>query len=219
MIVDISVPLRSPMPTWPGSVGLRLTQTQSIAAGGAANVSRLDTDVHMGTHVDAPWHFLAKGATAETLPLDELIGPAWVCHLPGIPSVTASDLEAAAIPAGTRRLLLRTENSERWATETTFRPDFVALTVDAARWIVERGIYLVGNDYLSIQRFHDGPETHRVLLEARVILLEGIDLAGVAPGLWELLCLPLRLVGADGAPARAVLRREAPAEDPADGRR
>lgn len=216
MIVDISVPLRSGMPTWPGSVGLTLTQTQSLAAGGPANVSRLDTDVHMGTHVDAPWRFLASGATVETLALDELIGPAWVAHLPGIPAVTASALEAADIPAGTRRLLLRTDNSERWATETTFRPDFVALTLDAARWIVDRGIRLIGNDYLSVQRFHDGPETHRLLLDARVILLEGIDLAGVAPGPWELICLPLRLVGADGAPARAVLRRGVLAEDAAD---
>jgi arylformamidase len=83
----------------------------------------------------------------------------------------------------------------------------VALTLDAARWIVDRGIRLVGNDYLSVQRFHDGPDTHRVLLEARTVLLEGINLAGVAPGAWELICLPLRLVGADGAPARAVLRR------------
>jgi arylformamidase len=216
MIVDISVPLRSPMPTWPGSVGLTLTQTQSIAAGGAANVSRLDTDVHMGTHVDAPSHFLANGATVETLQLDELIGPAWVSHLPGIQAVTASDLQAADIPAGTRRLLLCTDNSQRWAAETSFRSDFVALTLDAARWIVDRGIRLIGNDYLSVQRFHDGPETHRLLLDARVILLEGIDLAGVAPGLWELLCLPLRLVGADGAPARAVLRRGVPGEAPAN---
>lgn len=216
MIVDISVPLRSRMPTWPGSVGLTLTQTQSIAGGSVANVSRLDTDVHMGTHVDAPWHFLANGATVETIPLDELIGPAWVSHLPGIQAVTASDLDAAGIPAGTRRLLLRTENSEHWATETRFRSDFVALTLDAARWIVDRGIGLIGNDYLSVQRFHDGPETHRLLLDARVILLEGLDLAGVPPGPWELICLPLRLVGADGAPARAVLCRGVLAEAAAD---
>jgi arylformamidase len=215
MIVDISLPLRSKMPTWPGSVGLTLTQTQSIASGGQANVSRLDTDVHMGTHVDAPRHFLADGATVEAMALDHLIGPAWVSHLPGIQAVTASDLEAADIPAGTRRLLLRTENSVRWATDTEFRSDFVALTGDAARWVVDRGIRLVGIDYLSVQRFDDGPETHRILLEACVIVLEGLNLAGVTPGAWELICLPLRLVGADGAPSRAVLRRvsdEAPAD-------
>jgi arylformamidase len=208
-LVDISVPLREGMPTWPGSVGLRVTRTKTIAGGGTANVSRLDTDVHMGTHVDAPWHFLAHGATVETMPLEELIGPAWVAHLPEREAITAADLEAAAIPLDTRRLLLRTDNSARWSNETAFRDDFVALTLDAAHWIVGRGIRLIGNDYLSVQRFHDGPETHRVLLGARVILLEGINLAGVDPGAWELLCLPLRLVGADGAPARAVLRREA----------
>jgi arylformamidase len=207
-VIDISLPLHSQMPAWPGSPGLTLIATQRMEDGGAANVSRLDTDVHMGTHVDAPWHFLADGPTVETLALEDLIGQAWVAHLPGTRAVTARDLDEAGVPTGTRRLLLRTDNSELWARqETAFRPDFVALTLDAARWIVDRGIRLVGNDYLSVQRFHDGPDTHRVLLEARTVLLEGINLAGVPPGAWELICLPLRLVGADGAPARAVLRR------------
>jgi arylformamidase len=218
-LVDISVPLRSTMPTWPGSVGLTLTQTQTIAGGADANVSRLDTDVHMGTHVDAPWHFLPDGATVEHMALGDLIGPAWVAYLPGIQAVTASDLNAAGIPAGTRRLLLHTDNSERWGTETEFHADFVALTADAARWIVDRGIRLIGNDYLSVQRFHDGPETHRLLLDAGVILLEGLNLAGVTAGCWELICLPLKLVGADGAPARAVLGRGVLAEAPAGDRR
>ena len=187
---------------------MRLAQTQSIAAGGSANVSLLIADVHVGTHVDAPLHFIEGGAAVETLPLDNLMGAAWVAHLPGVDAVTAADLEQAGIPSGTRRLLLRTDNSDLWAQEAQFRPDFVALTLDAARWVVERGIRLIGNDYLSVQRFHDGPETHQVLLNAGVILLEGINLASVVPGEWELICLPLRLVGADGAPARAVLRRE-----------
>jgi arylformamidase len=205
--IDISVPLRSEMPTWPGSVGLKLTRTLSLDHGDTANVSRLDTDVHMGTHVDAPRHFLPNGATVETMSLDDLIGPAWVAHLPGIYSVNATDLDAAGIPVETRRLLLRTENSDRWELDSTFRSDYVALTLDAARWIVARGIRLIGIDYLSVQRFEDGAETHRILLGKAVILLEGLNLAGVAPGGWELICLPLRLVGADGAPARAVLRR------------
>lgn len=206
-LVDISVVLSPRMPTWPGSVGLRVTPTQRIADGDPVNVSRLDADVHMGTHVDAPWHFLADGATIDALPLHDFVGPAWVAHFPENPSVSADDLERAGIPDGTARLLLKTQNSERWHVDTAFREDFVALTLDAAQWIVDRGMRLIGNDYLSVQRYHDGPATHRVLLAAKVIVLEGINLAGVAPGAWELLCLPLRLVGIEGAPARAVLRR------------
>lgn len=179
-----------------------------LEAGNQANVSRLDCDVHVGTHVDAPWHFLKNGATVEQLPLDILIGPAIVAYLPGASAITASDLADLALPTGTKRLLLRTSNSELWAAGVTeFRTDYVALTADAARWVVDQSIYLIGVDYLSVQRYEDDPLTHQILLEAGVIILEGLNLAGVRPGVYELICLPIHLVGADGAPARVVLRR------------
>lgn len=196
------------MPTWPGSVGLRLKRTQRLEAGDSANVSRLDCDVHVGTHVDAPWHFVENGHTVEQLSLDGLIGPAVVAYLPEVSKITAGDLDGLGLPFGTRRLLLRTRNSELWAARVTkFKKDYVALTADAAHWVVEQTIRLIGVDYLSVQRYADSPLVHQTLLKASVIILEGLNLAGVQPGGYELVCLPLKLVGAEGAPARAVLVR------------
>ena len=206
-IIDISVPLRPQMPTWPGSVGFQLMRTMCLEAGDSANVSRLDCDLHVGTHVDAPWHFVEDGSTVEQLPLDSLIGPAIVAYLPKVDAITAGDLAALGLSSGAKRLLLRTRNSELWAAGVTeFRKDYAALTPDAARWVVDHGIRLIGVDYLSVQRYDDSPLTHQILLEAGVIILEGLNLAGVQPGAYELICLPLCLVGAEGAPARAVLR-------------
>jgi len=207
-IIDVSVPLHAELPTWPGSAGILLRPIKRMAVGDLENVSRLDCDVHAGTHVDAPWHFVEGGHTAEQLPLDVLIGPAFVAFLPETSAITANDLDGLALPAGTERLLLRTRNSELWAEGVTeFREDYVALTADAARWVVDQGIRLIGVDYLSVQRYGDSPVTHQILLGAGVVILEGLNLATVEPGSYELLCLPLRLVGADGAPARAVLRK------------
>jgi arylformamidase len=195
------------MPTWPNSVGLRLTRTMSLEDGGTANVSRLDCDVHMGTHVDAPWHFLRDGLTVDQMSLDVLIGPAMVAYLPAAGAVTPAELADLHLPSGTKRLLLRTRNSELWAAGVTeFKKDYVALTVDAARWVANRGIRLVGVDYLSVQRYEDDPLTHQILMKAGVFVVEGLNLAGVEPGSYELICLPIRLVGADAAPVRAVLR-------------
>lgn len=205
-IIDISVALRSDMPVWPGSVGFRLSRTQRLESGDPTNVSRLDCDVHVGTHVDAPLHFIEGGASIEQLPLEILCGPAVVADLTRADSITADDLAALSLPEDTTRLLLKTRNSALWERKQSFDADYVALTIDAAKWIVKRGIRLVGIDYLSVQRYYNGPETHQILLEAEVVTIEGLNLAGVAAGDYELICLPLKLVGAEGAPARTVLR-------------
>jgi arylformamidase len=179
-----------------------------MAKGDNNNVSRLECGVHTGTHVDAPWHFLEEGSTVERLPLDVMIGEAFVAYLPQADVVTAETLTGLALPTGTTRLLLRTRNSELWERGVTeFREDFVALTSDAVHWLVDQGIRLIGVDYLSVHRHGDGPLIHQILLRAGVVIVEGLNLAGVEPGKYELICLPLRLNGADGAPARAVLRR------------
>jgi arylformamidase len=195
------------MPVWPDSTGFRLLRTQSLENGDPSNVSRLDCDVHTGTHIDAPRHFLKNGATVEQLPLDTLIGPAIVAYLPNVTEIAASDMAALSLPDGTKRLLLKTSNSALWAKQQGFDTGFVGLTADAAKWIVERGISLVGVDYLSVQKYGDGPETHLILLGAEVVILEGIDLSGAEAGQYELICLPLKITGAEGAPARAVLRQ------------
>jgi arylformamidase len=207
-IIDVSVPLREGMVVWPGSTGFRLRQTMCLERGDTANVSQLDCDVHIGTHVDAPRHFLKDGATVEQLPMDILIGPAVLAYLPEVHTITVSVLNDLVLPAGTKRLLLRTSNSELWAAAgvSEFREDFVALTDDAAQWVVTHDIRLIGVDYLSVQRYEDNPGVHQILLGQGVIIIEGLNLSNVLPGSYELICLPLKLVGAEGAPARAVLR-------------
>jgi arylformamidase len=206
-IIDISVPLRNQMPTWPGSPGFHLVRWQSMDNGDAVNGSRLDCDVHVGTHIDAPFHLLPSGITTDQLPLEALIGKAFVAHMPHLKTITAEDLNILGIPDETTRLLFHTDNSKLWRIEKEeFYPNFVALTADAAHWIVERGIILVGVDYLSVQLYEDGPETHRILLQNEIIIVEGLNLSGINAGFYELICLPLRIVGAEATPARAVLR-------------
>ena len=213
-IIDVTLTLRPDLAAWPDSAEFRLTPTMRISAGEGYNVSKLEFDLHMGTHVDAPWHCMEHGRTVENLPVDVLIGPACVAHLPDPQIITASDLESLAMPPDTRRLLLRTRNSELWRKGIPeFREDYVALAVDAAQWVVDRGIALIGVDYLSVEPFDHGPLAHRMLLAAEVVILEGLDLSAVEPGLYELLCLPMKIGGADGAPARAVLRPFPPASE------
>jgi arylformamidase len=206
-IIDISVPISSTMPVWPGNAPVILEKTSSMDAGAHDNVSRLACGVHTGTHVDAPHHFLNNHCTVETLSLEVLTGPSWVAHLPdSVDLVTATALEQAGIPSGTERLLLRTRNSKLWANqEQEFHPAFVGISVDGAEWLVKSGIKLVGIDYLSVAPYKQGTPTHRILLQASMILLEGIDLSSVDTGLYDLYCLPLKLVGSDGAPARTIL--------------
>ena len=207
-IIDISVPLQSDMPIWPGSQDLCLKSLMSIENGDQTNVSRLDLDVHAGTHVDAPLHYIMGGASVEQMSLDILLGPAFILYLPQVDIITADTLSASSIPEGTERLLLRTKNSEFWNTPPAeFRTDYAALTEDAAKWIVEHGIRLIGIDYLSVQCYNDNSETHEILLGANVIIIEGLNLTDIVPGHYELICLPLRLVGSEGAPARVVLRQ------------
>ncbi len=208
-IYDISLTLSPSLPIWPGDPPFQLTRELDLARGDVATVSRLNCSAHVGTHVDAPAHFLLGGNGAETLDLDILIGPAWVAEVPGtVTALTAAALEALKIPTGITRLLFRTRNSEYWQTpDPTFHQEFVAVTADGAAWLIDRGILLVGIDYLSIAPFSDGIEPHQILLAAGVIPLEGLNLSAIEPGPYQLICLPLKLQGGDGAPARAVLIR------------
>ena len=205
--LDISLGISPDLPHWPGSPRIELSRRRDMDRGDPVNDSTLLCGVHSGTHVDAPLHFLADGTDVTQLSLDALIGPAVVATLPDVEFITASDLEALNLPADTQRLLLHTRNSEFWRRgDPEFHTDFAALTVDAAEWVVARGIRLIGVDYLSVQIFGGDPQTHIALLQAGVVIVEGLNLSGVAPGAYELICLPLKLVGAEGAPARAVLR-------------
>lgn len=203
-IFDVSVPIRDGMLHYAGNPPVHVTRVQSITAGDPANVSELDMGAHSGTHVDAPSHFLEGGAGAETLPLEILIGPAEVVDADA--ATTALDLMTVRNlelpPQGTERVLFKTRNSQLWDRDE-FTRDFVRLDEEAAAYMVERGARLLGIDYLSI----GDAAAHRVLLSAGVVCIEGLDLREIEPGSYELVCLPLKLAGSDGAPARAVLVR------------
>jgi arylformamidase len=209
-IHDLSLPIEPGLPTWPTSSGFSFRRAMDIAKGDPANVTELAMDVHTGTHVESALHFLPDGETLDQVPLDRFVGPAVVVQVHGA-SVTADALEALDVPLGTMRLLIKTANSARlvagWG---PFDPVYVALTRDAAAWVVERGIELVGIDHLSIQRYEDDGETHRILMRAGVLVLEGLNLGLVEPGDYTLVAAPLRLVGTEAAPVRAILLDPAP---------
>lgn len=183
------------MVTYPGDPEIRLERVKAIADGESANISKLDLGVHSGTHVDAPNHFIDGAAGVDELPLDVLNGP---CEV--VEAAALDEAAVRAVPEGAERVLFKTPNSELWA-QNTFPETFERLDGAAARALVERGVRLVGVDYLSV----GDEDAHHALLGAGVVPLEGLDLRGVEPGSYELHCLPLRLVGSDGAPARAIL--------------
>jgi arylformamidase len=203
--IDVTVPIRGGMLHWPGNPEVAVAQTEHLRRGDLATVSSLSLGVHTGTHVDAPVHFILNAAGVDTLPLDRLIGTARVLDMDEIGRIRPGDLEDRDIRAG-ERILFKTRNSRFWK-DRDFRPDYTCLTPEGARWIVERGVLTVGIDYLSVAPMDEAPETHRPLLAAGICVIEGLDLSAVEPGLYDLICLPLRLEGLDGAPARVVLRK------------
>jgi arylformamidase len=193
------------MVIWPGDPAVRIEPRLRIAHGDPVNVSELCLGSHTGTHVDPPFHFNDQGLTVDLVPLDLLIGRAWVCEVMCEGDVGVAALQGN-VPAGAIRLLLKTANSELWRREELqFSPDFVTLTVEAAHWMLEQGIRLLGVDALSLDRpGSEGFPVHRALLGAGMVVVEGLDLSSLHTGWYNLYCLPLKVTGGDGAPARAV---------------
>jgi arylformamidase len=209
-ILDISVPLNAELPVWPGDPQIVLERYRCISEGNASNDSRIACSVHAGTHVDAPAHFIENGATVDQLPLDILMGNAMVVELLNVDIITPETLESVTLPVEMKRVLFKTKNSTLWTDPTHhFNPDFVALSADAAKWLVHKGVRLVGVDYLSVQLYKDTePLTHQILLEAGVVIVEGLNLHKARQASYQLVCLPLKLTGSEGAPARAILIEE-----------
>jgi arylformamidase len=201
---DISLPIAQSTVVWPGDPPVRIAQSTHLDRGDEATVSHMSISVHTGTHVDAPCHYVRGGSGVEALDLHTLIGPALVVHVPQVRQLAAQLMEGLRIPPGTERLLFRTANSDTGAARV-LRKDFVALTLDGAEWLITRGVRLVGVDYLSVALYHVTARVHQVLLGAGVTVVEGLDLAATAPGTYELVCLPIKIAGSDGAPARAIL--------------
>jgi arylformamidase len=205
--IDISVPLRNGMVAWPGDAPFDRTNTSQMANGDACNLSQIFTTAHVGTHMDAPRHFLSDGAGMETMPIAATVGRARVIEIQDPEAIRASELERHHLAKG-ERVLFKTANSEQcWSTDY-FQKKYVYIQPEAAEYLAARGVQTVGIDYLSVGGFESGgPETHRILLQAGIWIIEGLMLEHVEPGEYELVCLPLKIVGGDGAPARAVLRK------------
>jgi arylformamidase len=205
--LDVSVSLAAGIPAYPGNPEFELQPIKRIAEGGSSNVSRLVLGTHTGTHVDAPRHFFDDGAGVDALPLDLLLGRARVVEISKRGGIGREDLAAAGLREDLR-VLLKTPNSALWQGGEGFHQDYTYLTEDGARYLVDQGVKVVGIDYLSVEQFKKaGAPAHRALLSQSVVIIEGLNLAEAEPGMYEMYCLPLRVAGGDGAPARVVLKR------------
>jgi arylformamidase len=204
-IYDISVPIRTGGLVYPGNPEIEIALQQAVAKGAGANVSIIRFGSHTGTHADAARHFFDDGQSVDLIPLERLIGPALLLSFPDdLRAIGAADLRKHDLK-GQTRILLRTRNSALLS-QKEFVPDYTYLAPDGAQYLVDNGVELVGIDYLSIEQFHSGHHmTHRTLLARSVVILEGLDLSVPPAGEYQLICLPLRIQGCDGAPARAVL--------------
>ncbi len=204
--LDATIPLRHGEVTWPGDPVTEVVRVAGPEFGTPAAFSRLAMSSHAGTHVDAPLHYLPEGAAADRMPLDACVGRARVIEVAGPGPISAADLRARA-PRRGERLLIRTRNSTAPdRNPASFRPDYVSLARDAAALLAALPVRLVGIDAPSIGAFEGGEETHRALLRAGIFIVEGLDLSAAPPGRYQLACLPLRVEGCDGAPARVLLR-------------
>jgi arylformamidase len=204
--IDITVPLHSGMVHWPGDPPVVIRRISSIEEGARSNVSLLRMSAHTGTHVDAPLHFLRGGRPMDAMPVEALIGPARVIAIRHPERVTVEELEGRGIRRGERILLKTRGSAERWKRDA-FDPNYVYIPQEAARFLVQRGVRVVGVDYLSVGGYRkDSLETHQTLLKAGIWIVEGLNLAGVGEGRYDFICLPLRIAGGDGAPARALIR-------------
>jgi arylformamidase len=207
-LVDITIPIRTAMTVYRGNPPVRIRPAMTLRKD-HVNLSELCLGSHTGTHVDAPNHFIKGAKGIDRVDLERFIGPAWVADLGRVRGgISAADLDRARIPRGSRRILLRTSNSRLWHPARRFQTDFVYLAADGADWMVERGVDLVGIDYLSIEGFGvSGAPTHHRLLGAGIPILEGLDLFKVRPGRWQMTALPLRIKDGDAGLTRAILWR------------
>lgn len=203
---DVSMPITDGMLSWPSDPDFKLKSFKTIAESGS-NVQVINGSTHFGTHIDAPKHFLPAGSGVDTLSFDTLLGPAEVLDLTDIPGLEITPADLTILPKGVKRVLLKTKNSVDRLLQQPFTEEYVGLSGDAAEWLAKQGIKLVGIDYLSIQRRSKSARPHTALLRKKVVIIEGLWLADVPAGTYELLALPLRIKDGDGAPARVLLKK------------
>lgn len=204
--IDISIPIRDAMVHWPSDPPVSIKRVEDIEKGDTANLSVISMGAHSGTHVDAPIHFVKEGKGVDNIPLDTAIGRARVIEIRDPESIEPEELARHRIRRG-ERILFKTENSSHVWQKDEFVEDFVFISDAAADFLVDRGVRLIGIDYLSVGSFkHGGSYVHKTLLSGGIWIIEGLNLSNVTPGNYDLICLPLRIVGGDGAPARVILK-------------
>ncbi len=200
------MPLRDGMITWPGDPECKITRVHRMEDGAVCNLTHLSMSAHTGTHMDAPRHFIADGKTMEQMPLEAVIGRCRVLVFDSEDQITPDDLRKCKFARG-QRVLFKTRNSTRSWEMREFDKDFISIRADAAQYLVDQGVMTVGVDYLSIGGYgKDVVETHRIMLGAGIWVIEGLNLSNINPGFYEMICMPLKIEGADGAPCRVALR-------------
>jgi arylformamidase len=207
MIYDISLTLSSNLVSWPGEDAFQLSKIHAISNGDVCNVTELHMSTHQGTHIDSPYHFINNGAKSEDLLVENLIGPCVVIDVEESDIINKTHVDNYDYNKY-KRVIFKTKNSILWKNKIKeFDKNFVSLSLEAAQYLYEQGVILIGIDYLSIEEFSSSThDVHKLLLNNRIVILEGLDLSDVCEGYYELICLPIRLAGSDGSPARAVLR-------------
>ena len=205
-IIDISIPLSEKTPVWEGDKGISVRRVAKIEEGSDFNVSRIELGVHAGTHIDVPFHVYKNGDTVDQIPLDTLIGSVQVVEIPdGISVINKNCLMKLDLQDGIGRILFKTSNSLYWETDPfSFNRDYVAVNSEGAKYLTDMDLRLVGVDYFSVSSFDDLKQPHLILLNHGIVLLENIDLRQVVPGIYKLICLPMKIIETDGAPVRAV---------------
>ncbi len=209
-IFDISIPLNSTTPVWEGDTGITISHSESIESGADFNVSRIEMGVHSGTHIDAPRHIFTSGLTADQVPMENLIGPVHVLRIPDeIHIIEPRNLDESGYRGDEERFLLKTANSNYWKSDPyTFHKEYAAISSECAEYLANSDTLLIGIDYFSISPYEALKPTHEILLHKGITILENVDLSAVEPGFYNLYCLPLKIMGTDGAPVRAILIRE-----------
>jgi arylformamidase len=205
--IDVSVPVKNGMVHWPGDAPYEIERLKDFAKGDPLTLSYIKLGVHTGTHMDAPLHFVEGGSTIDSMPIEATVGPARVVAIRDRESVKVAELETLNLQPG-ERILFKTYNSEHCWNTDTFAEDFIYISHEGAEYLAARQVRTVGVDYLSVGGFRkDGLETHQALLGGGIWVIEGLNLQGIEPGNYELMCLPLKLANAEGAPARALVRK------------
>lgn len=209
-IIDITIPLSERTPVWEGDKGISIDRVAKIEEGSDFNVSRIELGVHAGTHIDGPFHLINDGNTVDQIPLETLIGEVQVVQISAeYDVINEKCLKQINLDPTVDRILFKTSNSDYWENDPySFNRKYVALNTDGAQYLADLGIRLVGVDYFSVSAYDDLISPHVILLERRIVLLENIDLRQAVPGIYTLICLPIKLIGTDGAPVRAVLMTE-----------